>query len=419
MANTKKISKTRKKSFKNKNKKTRKSTILQKRQHFSRKYYIFKKTKLIKGGAKGNKFTINESEYTCTKPSQYVIQLNKKFLIEENKKYRKIIQQIAYEFLNQKNNLGSNTKKSTNIIIKDSFLVFMCYFFDDTEYKYIITDKTYYSENNNENKIYNLKPKRKEIKVSEQIYTEFDYPIHNTISKPYLSITGFTKWEAFLNHKLKTKDIETTYIREIIIDTLKEYINLKLNSFKIEHKQKLYSLTNKYQPILSLENLSIILGTKNTAIDFILNFCSYEEQISITDLLTKDNGFGIYAKVTKRHTLLSNKSTPTFSSKLGPSPNFPPPTRPHLTSKLSPSPNFPHHTRPPLTSKLSTPLNSKIGTPLNSKISTRTKFPSPTRHPPIPSSPPPTLPRSIRHSLHLPPPSKSQYTDYTQETTNF
>ena len=98
MANIKKFSKTRKNSFRNKNKtknnKSKKSTtFLRKGKNGS------KKNKLMKGGEKkvNDPILINNKQYKCQKPSNFVIELNKVFKYS-NIKYRQKIKQIACEF---------------------------------------------------------------------------------------------------------------------------------------------------------------------------------------------------------------------------------------------------------------------------------------------------------------------------------
>ena len=267
MANTKKFSKTRKNSFKNKNKmtknkmtknkKTRKSTIfLEKRKKGSRKYYSFKKNKLIQCGGdikiKGSKFSINNNEYICPTSSKYVEMLAIEFNREENKEYKKDIKKIAHVFLNRKNNVA--IKYINNI----NFLVFMCYFFDSYEYEYIIS-----------------KPVRI---IVEPIHNVKHNPI-NTNSNTYLQT-----WVTFLNHKLMNGH---TIIRGIIIETLKKYITGKINDKSLITK-KLYSTANFSE--LSETNLSSILGNNNTAIEFILIFCSIEEREEIKNLIIVDSG---------------------------------------------------------------------------------------------------------------------------------
>lgn len=110
MVITKKFSKTTKNTFKNKNKSKKSTIFLRKGKNNS-----LKKNKLMKGGEKkvNDTISIDKNEYKCTKPSSYVIELNKVFLDFSNIKYRKKIKQIACEFLKKKYNLQKTIVKPT------------------------------------------------------------------------------------------------------------------------------------------------------------------------------------------------------------------------------------------------------------------------------------------------------------------
>jgi len=290
MANTKKFSKTTKNTFKNKNKtknnKSRKlTTFLRKGKNGS------KKNKLMKGGEKkvNDPILINNKQYKCPTPSTYVIELNKVFLEIRNIKYRKKINKIACEFVNTKIPYTNQNHEKYKNMIDDNFVVFMCYFFDDTENKYINFNQcdpefNYY---NNEEIKYMVKKKCLEERyVNIQAQQNTIYAIPNKEDLKEINQT----WVEFLNTKLIEENI--TQIRDIIIKTLKTYIVKKLVKIKtLEVVKNIYKKNTLIDNIiLSQPILDIIFGKNNTAIEFILLFCNEQEQNEIKTILINNLG---------------------------------------------------------------------------------------------------------------------------------
>ena len=175
-------------------------------------------------------------------------------------------------------------------MIDYNFVVFMCYFFDDTENKYINDNQC------NPDPIYgNIE--------------EIQNPIYATPNPVDLNETINRSWVDFLNTKLIGENI--TPIRDIIIKTLKTYIENKLKNINketvVNEIYKIKTLTE--DRILSQPNLEIIFGQKNTAIEFILVFCNEHEQNEIKDILIKNLGLDIYANVSQNKPRLTESST--------------------------------------------------------------------------------------------------------------
>lgn len=302
MANTKKFSKTTKNTFKNKNKtknnKSRKlTTFLRKGKNNS-----LKKNKLMKGGEKkvNDTISIDKNEYKCTKPSSYVIELNKVFLDFSNIKYRKKIKQIACEFVNTKIPYTKQNNEKYKNMIDDNFVVFMCYFFDDTENKYINFKQcdpnfNYYNNAEINYIVTNKKCLKGEIYVNIEPKQNTIYAIPNKEDLKEINQT----WVEFLNTKLIEENI--TKIRDIIITTLKKYIEKKLQEIdKINVVKQIYEKNTLIDNIiLSQQNLDIIFGKKNTAIEFILFFCNKQEQNEIKTILINNLDLHIYANLLK------------------------------------------------------------------------------------------------------------------------
>jgi hypothetical protein len=339
MALTKKIYKIKKNSFKNlktkKNKSKKVSIVLQKSKN---KHNSLKKNKLIKGGAKsiGESIYINSKYLKCPASSSYVQMLNIEFLKENNIKYRKKIKKIACEFVEYKNSLTSNTTEQyKNIFDEPNFLVFMCYFFDDAERTYINHKQCKPNNNyyNNEEKNYVVKEKcpkkREETIVVNNIYASINNnDIYSTIPEENLSNRNINRnrnrhrnrtqiiydsklkvenkvepkinstWVEFLNIKLSTED--TTEIRTIIINTLKEYIiNKDINTLSTENSSSIFNTHN------TQKKLEKMLGIRNTAIEFIQLFDDTGEIKKL--LLSKSS---LYARVNKtRKPLISSMAT--------------------------------------------------------------------------------------------------------------
>jgi hypothetical protein len=266
MTLTKKIYKIKKNSFKNlktkKNKSKKSSIVLQKSKN---KHNSLKKNKLIKGGAKsiGESIYINSNYLKCPAISTYVQNLNDEFLKENNIKYRKKIKKIACEFINYKKSLTSNSEQYKNIVDETNFLIFMCYFFDDTEVAYI-NHKQCKPTNNyyNEEEIEYIKEKcqKKTItRTNNHIYAT----INNNNTK---AIEGNLTWVEFLHTKLTIEsNVDTSTIKKIILDTLEKYIKKKIEDKKIK-----YQNTN-----IPLKDLVVkLLEEKNTAIEFLSIFDS-------------------------------------------------------------------------------------------------------------------------------------------------
>lgn len=278
MVITKKFSKTTKNTFKNKNKSRKSTTFLRKGKNNS-----LKKNKLMKGGEKkvNDTISIDKNEYKCQNPSSYVIELNKVFLENSNIKYRQKIKQIACEFLKKKIQFTKNNSETYTNMIDYNFVVFMCYFFDDTENKYINDNQC------NPDPIYgNIEELQNSV-----------YAIPNIED---LNEKTNRSWVDFLNTKLIEENI--TQIRDIIITTLKIYIEKKLKEIKrLEVVEKIYKNNTLIEDrILSQRNLDIIFGQKNTAIEFILLFCNEDEQNQIKKILITNLRPYIYAKPIKK-----------------------------------------------------------------------------------------------------------------------
>ena len=274
----KKFSKTTKNTFKNKNKSRKSTTFLRKGKNNS-----LKKNKLMKGGEKkvNDTISIDKNEYKCQNPSSYVIELNKVFLENSNIKYRQKIKQIACEFLKKKIQFTKNNSETYTNMIDYNFVVFMCYFFDDTENKYINDNQC------NPDPIYgNIEELQNSV-----------YAIPNIED---LNEKTNRSWVDFLNTKLIEENI--TQIRDIIITTLKIYIEKKLKEIKrLEVVEKIYKNNTLIEDrILSQRNLDIIFGQKNTAIEFILLFCNEDEQNQIKKILITNLRPYIYAKPIKK-----------------------------------------------------------------------------------------------------------------------